>query len=241
MSHTPGQGNDGDVVTSNIAERLQLIKQLVNDSAQQSGRDPATVRLVAVSKRKPISLIREAYQAGQRDFGENYSQELLNKAEQLADLADIRWHHIGHLQRNKVKGIIGSAQLLHAVDREALVHELDKRGQTLGVSSEVLLQINLAGEQSKSGCPPEQLSALLDLACSCEGLRVIGLMAIPPATKRPEDARPYFRQLRMLREAHGGAERLPELSMGMSQDFAIAIEEGATIVRVGSAIFGPRE
>ena len=175
------------------------------------------------------------------DFGENYSQELLKKAADLQHLRDIRWHHIGHVQTNKVRQLVPVAHLLHAVDRVKLARELEKRAAAAGRRIEVLAQVNIAGEESKSGCSPDELGPLMDGLRQCEHVEVRGLMTMPPFLDDPEQVRPFFRKLRALRDRHGGPQELPELSMGMSHDFAVAIEEGATIVRVGTAIFGPRD
>ena len=195
------------------------------------------MKLLAVSKTKPESLVREAYAAGQRDFGENYVQELVAKAAALADLPDLRWHLIGPLQRNKVKQVVPVASLVHTVDRAALAEELSKRAAAAGRTVRVLLEVNVAGEASKAGCSPDEAPALAAAVRSLPGLSLGGLMTIPPDTEDRELARPYFRRLREIRDAIGD---LPELSMGMSHDFEIAVEEGATIVRVGTAIFGSR-
>ncbi len=222
-----------------LKERLAQVRSRIASATQRAGRAADSVRLVAVSKRKPVEAIRAAHDAGCRDFGENYGQELLQKRSELADLSAVRWHHIGHLQRNKARQLMGKTALLHGIDNLRLVAELDKRASLAEVIVEIMLQVNVSGEPSKSGCTPEGLPELLDAARSCEQLCIRGLMAMPPFVE-PEQARPFFRRLRELRDDHGGAEQLPELSMGMSHDFEVAIEEGATIVRVGTAIFGQR-
>ena len=224
---------------SGVAARLELIRARLRAAAEQAGRDPSSVRLLAVSKGQPSELLREAYAAGQRDFGENYVQELAKKAEELADLPELRLHMIGHLQRNKAKVVVRHAAAVDAVDSLELALELDKRvaeGQTLPV----LVEVSIAGEAQKSGVAPSELGALLERIDSCPRLRAVGLMCVPPESDDPEHARPFFRSLRELRDRHGGAARLPELSMGMSADFEIAIAEGSTTVRVGTAIFGAR-
>lgn len=224
-----------------VAANLHAVRVKLEAAAQAAGRDPKGIQLLAVSKRKPVEAIVAAYEAGQRDFGENYSQELVRKAASLAHLGDLRWHHIGHVQTNKVRQLVGHTHLLHAVDRPRLAAELDKRGQAAGQRLQVLVQVNVGGEESKSGCAPAELGTLLAALRDCRHVTVRGLMTMPPYLEDPERVRPYFRELRQLRDDHGGAARLPELSMGMSHDFAVAIEEGATIVRVGTAIFGARE
>jgi hypothetical protein len=204
-----------------------------------AGRAPAAARLVAVSKFQPSSAIREAYAAGQRDFGENYVQELEQKAAELRDLSELRWHMIGHLQRNKARIVAPLATLIHTVHSVELVRELDKR-----VSAEtklsVLVEVNVGGEAQKSGCNPGALADVLAALGAAQHLTVSGLMCVPPHTAEPGGAKPYFDELVRLREQQGGVERLPELSMGMTADLEYAVAAGATIVRVGTAIFGER-
>jgi pyridoxal phosphate enzyme (YggS family) len=224
---------------SEIAARLADVRQRVEAEAARAGR-PGGVRLLAVSKTKSAAEVRAAYAAGQRLFGENYAQELAQKAEELRDLADVEWHFIGTLQRNKAKQVAQAARVIHTVDRAELAAELGKRAPAPGVALRVLVEVNVSGEASKGGCAPADLGAVLD-AARAAGLTPIGLMTIPPDTPDPEDARPHFAALRKLRDAHGGPAALPELSMGMTHDFPVAIAEGATIVRVGTAIFGARE
>jgi hypothetical protein len=223
-----------------LSERLADVKRSIADATAAAGRAPGSARLVAVSKHKPAEAIRAAYAAGQRDFGENYAQELAEKAAALADLPDLVWHFIGQLQRNKVKLIVPHARFIHTVDRADLAIEIDKRAAAASVTVSVLIEVNLEGEASKGGCAPAELGALLAALSPLTHLRAVGLMIIPPAEEDPELTRPRFRELRALRDAHGGAAALPELSMGMSHDFPIAVAEGATLVRVGTAIFGAR-
>jgi pyridoxal phosphate enzyme (YggS family) len=194
------------------------------------------VRLIAVSKFQPSAAIRAAYQAGQRDFGENYVQELQHKATDLADLKELRWHMIGHLQRNKARVVAPIAALLHTAHSVELIQELDKRAHGLAV----LIEVNVGGEAQKSGCSPEALPQVLSAASAAKNLVLRGLMCVPPHTEDPSHARPYFDELVRLRDLHGGAQRLPELSMGMTADLEYAIAAGATMVRVGTAIFGAR-
>ena len=219
---------------SEVARRLGEIRARVAAACGRAGRPVESVTLVAVSKLKPAALIREAYEAGQRDFGENYAQELRDKAAELAGLEGLRWHAIGPLQTNKVKYVARAAHAFHALDRMDVARELSKR------RAEALLpcyvEVNLGGEQSKSGLAPEGLAAFLDEARTLPGLKVEGLMALPPPTEDLEQARGYFRHLRELARAQG----LTGLSMGTTHDFELAIEEGATLVRVGTAIFGER-
>lgn len=223
-----------------IPERLAEVRARIATALERAGRPQNAVRLVAVSKTKPAEAIRVAYAAGQRDFGENYIQELAEKSAALSDLADLRWHFIGSLQRNKAKLATNISHLIHTVDRDELVDELEKRAVARGKPSDVLIEVNVGDESSKSGVAFESLPKLLEKAKATKNLRVRGLMAIPPFFDDPEAVRPYFVKLRELRDAHGGAAELPELSMGMSHDCTVAIAEGATLVRVGTAIFGSR-
>jgi hypothetical protein len=222
-----------------MKERLEQVRRRVALAAAQTGRSD-DVTLVAVSKRQPVEAVRAAHGLGCRDFGENYGQELLDKAARCEDLEGIRWHHIGHLQRNKVKMLIGRVALLQGVDSRKLLDVIERRSAEAGERTAVLLQVHLGDEATKSGCEPADLGALVEHARTLNHVALRGLMAVPPAVDQPMQARAYFRQLRELRDAHGGRERLPELSMGMSHDFEVAIEEGATMVRVGTAIFGAR-
>jgi len=223
-----------------IPARLAEVHARIDEATRRSGREKGSVRLVAVSKTKPSAAIRKAYDAGQRDFGENYVQELVEKAITLDGLSGLRWHFIGSLQRNKAKLAARVASLVQTVDREDLAVLLDKQAEDLGRKLEVLLEVNIGGEGSKAGCHPDALAKLFERATKLGNLRVVGLMAIPPMLSDPEAVRPFFAKLRELREGLGGAALLPELSMGMSHDFHVAIEEGATLVRVGTAIFGAR-
>ena len=226
-----------------IATRLAAVRSRIEDAAARAGCTPA--RLVAVSKGHPLAAIEEAFACGQRDFGENYVQEWREKAVGLHQ-PGVVWHFLGRLQTNKAREVVGEVSLIHGVDRQGLIDALARRTQ--GVQ-EVLLQVNLVGEASKGGCSPDEVAPLLDAICSAPTLRCRGLMLIPPDREDPEDNRPLFRALRSLlmreRERLVGvdpeaAASLQELSMGMSDDFEVAAEEGATLVRVGSAIFGPR-
>jgi len=194
---------------------------------------PPGVTLVAVSKTQPASAIREAYAAGQRDFGENYAQEWREKAAALADLEDLRWHFIGALQTNKVKYLAGRVASVHTVDREALAEEISRRWAAVGQVARVYLEVDVGGEAQKAGCPPDRVGALLARVRALPSVEAMGLMCIPPAEGDP---RPHFRALRRLAEEHG----LRGLSMGMSGDWPAAVEEGATVVRVGTAVFGAR-
>jgi pyridoxal phosphate enzyme (YggS family) len=225
-----------------IADALSEVQQRIRRAATDAGRDPSGVRLIAVSKTQPASAVREAYAAGQRDFGENYVQELLQKAEELSDLSDLRWHLIGHLQRNKAKQIVPLVSLLHTVDSAELARELDKRLAALPEPRRlpVLVEVSIAGEEQKHGLAPEALAELFEVIEALPQLELRGLMCVPPFTEDPAGARPHFERLAELRERHGGAGRLPELSMGMTHDLEPAVAAGASFVRVGTAIFGAR-
>lgn len=216
-----------------LEDRWTKVRGRVEAACTRAGRDPAEVTLIAVSKTRSVDEIRTLLDLGQRDFGENYAQELRDKMRELADRPELRWHAIGHLQTNKARYVAGKA-LVHTVDRQGIARELVRRA---GGPVACLVEVNVASESGKSGVTPQDLPTLLAELQEVEGLRVIGLMCIPPVATAPEEARPWFRELRALRDRHvpGGA-----LSMGMSADFEVAIEEGATLVRVGSAIFGPR-
>ena len=222
---------------SDIASRLREVRARIETAAKRAGRDPHEITLVAVSKTKPLADIEAAYAAGQRIFGENYAQELVEKGEALAHLSDLEWHFIGQLQTNKAKFITRHARMVHAVDSDKLARELAKRAER---TLDVLVEVNVGGEASKGGVTPDDAPSLLATIDALPQLRLRGLMSIPPHTDTPEDARKYHRLLRDLRDQNGGATRLPVLSMGMTDDLEIAVEEGATMVRVGTAIFGKR-
>jgi pyridoxal phosphate enzyme (YggS family) len=226
-----------------IASRLATIKDRIAAAARSAGRDPSSIRLVAVSKTFPIEAVREAWQAGHRDFGENRVQEALQKISASADL-EIRWHLLGHLQTNKARKAASAFATIQSVDSVELLDKLDRSAADAGSSPELLVQVDLAQEATKFGAPPDDARRILEAAGRCTAARVTGLMTLPPVPDSPEDARPWFRQLRDLRDgwlAEGvPAAMLRELSMGMSQDFEVGVEEGATIVRVGTAIFGSR-
>ena len=229
-----------------IAPRLIEVRAGLVRAAAVCGRSPSDVTLVAISKRHDQAAIRAAYAAGQRDFGESYAGEWSAKAAELADLVDLRWHFVGHLQRNKMRHLAGRAALLHGIDSLAGIAELNRRAERVGAQQPILLQINLSAEASKSGCHESQADELARAALAAPGLRLDGLMTMPPPTTDPERARPFFRQLADLRQRlrsrllSPSDLRLTQLSMGMSADFAVAIAEGATHVRVGTAIFGER-
>ena len=226
-----------------IAGNLEIIRQRVANAALDAGRDPASVRLVAVSKTKPASAIAEAFRCGQTIFGENYVQELVAKAAELPEA--ISWHFIGHLQSNKVRQIAGLVDMIHSVDTLSLAREINRQWGALGKLCDILIQVNISHEATKGGTTSEQLLELVNGVAALPHLRIKGLMTMPPFFDDPEGARPFFAALRVLareveKEEIPGVE-MRELSMGMSGDFEAAIGEGATLVRVGSALFGERE
>jgi PLP dependent protein len=225
-----------------IAAALETVRARIAAAASACGREPQSITLIAVSKLHPAAAVREAYAAGQRDFGENYVQELLQKAEALADLPELRWHLIGHLQRNKAKQVAGIVTLVHTVDSLELAAELAKRRAAVapGRTLPVLIEVSIAGEAQKHGAAPAELTALCEGIAALPQLELRGLMCVPPFTEDPAGARPHFDALARLRDSNGGALRLPELSMGMTHDLEHAVAAGATLVRVGTAIFGAR-
>jgi pyridoxal phosphate enzyme (YggS family) len=225
-----------------IARNLAAVQTRVLQATLAAGREAGSVTLLAVSKQMPAEDIAAAVAAGQRDFGENYAQELRDKRPALAGIGP-RWHFIGPLQSNKVKYVAGAAALIHSLDTVELLNEVNQRVPE-GQVQECLVQVNVAGETQKRGAPPEALPSLLDAFATLPRLRCTGLMVIPPLSDDPEAARPHFAALRKLRDREAGRIRprveLVHLSMGMSHDLEAAIGEGATIVRVGTAIFGER-
>jgi pyridoxal phosphate enzyme (YggS family) len=220
---------------STVAEKRTEVCRRIEEACARCQRDPSTVTLLAVSKLQPEHLIREAYAAGQRDFGENYAQELRDKATSLASLSALRWHAIGPLQLNKAKYVAKSAYAFHALDRLELAKELAQR--RTGAPLRCFLQVNLAGEQNKSGFTEAEAEPLLEEVRKLQGLQAVGLMTLPPLSDNPEQSRPYFARLWRLCQRLG----LSDASMGTTSDFEIAIEEGATVVRVGTALFGERD
>jgi PLP dependent protein len=228
-----------------LAENLASVRQRIAVAAQRVGRDPAEITLVAVSKTKPIAAIQAAYAAGQRDFGENRVEELWEKVQQAQTLglADIRWHLIGTIQSRKTGQAVGPFGLIHSVDRMKIAERLSRDAQAAGCVLSVLLEVNVSGEASKHGFAVDELrQQALDLA-ALPGLQIRGLMTMAPLVEDPAAVRPVFAGLRALRdELRTSYPQLTwsELSMGMTNDFEIAIEEGATLVRIGSAIFGER-
>ena len=227
---------------NDIATNIAQIHSRINKACQKVGRNPEDVKLIAVSKVKPAEQVEEAFHAGQKQFGESYVQEFRDK-EPLVE-TPVEWHFIGWLQSNKAKYLRGKVVMIHSVDRLSLAAELDRQWGKIDGSVEILLQVNVGDEASKSGCPPEDLESLVRSVAPLPNLRIKGLMCLPPHSDDPEKVRPFFKQLRELSEQIArlklpGVE-MTELSMGMSGDFEVAVEEGATMVRVGTAIFGAR-
>lgn len=223
-------------MSGSIAPRVEQVRERIAAAASDAGRDPGEVTLVAVAKTFGADAVVEAAEAGVSDIGESRVQELTDKAAVVGDR--VRWHFVGHLQTNKVKAVVGVAGLIHSLDRLPLAERISARAQASGLSQRVLVQVNVAGEDSKHGVAPEEAPALAEQAAALPGLEVAGLMTIPPAATDP---RVHFAALRELRDRL--TKVLPgatELSMGMSADFEVAVAEGATLVRVGEAIFGPR-
>ena len=229
---------------SDIAANLAAVRSRLEQAARAAGRNPADIRLVAISKMFPADAVRDAFAAGQVDFGENRVQEALQKIRATAELHS-RWHLVGHLQTNKARKVVGPFAYVHSVDRLELMTRLDQAAAAEGTSPKLLIQVDMAGEATKFGAAEADLPALFEAAGRLQSAEVVGLMVLPPYAEDPEVARPWFKRLREIREglARNGipAERLRELSMGMSHDFHVAVEEGATIVRVGTAIFGTRQ
>jgi len=226
--------------TLGVRENLCAVLDRIRGAAAAAGREPETVRLVAVTKTVPGAAVRAAYDAGQRAFGENRLQEMRGKASALP--SDCEWHMIGHLQQNKVRLAVQQAAWIHSVDTVTLIERIDRIAAEEGRRPVVLLQVNIFGEATKSGVDPRAAAALVAAARLCRHLECRGMMTMAPYGAHPEELRRGFRALRELRDglAVTGGLALPELSMGMSGDFDIAIAEGATLVRIGTAIFGPR-
>lgn len=227
-----------------VTDNLNAVRERIAKACATSGRDIKDVRLIAVSKTKPEEMIREAYAAGQREFGENKVQEMCAKAEAMADL-DITWHLIGHLQKNKVRKAVAVAAMIHSVDSLELAAEIQKEAARIGKVQDILLEVNVAAEESKFGLTPDEVPEIAKQLEAFPNVRLRGLMTVAPYTENPSENRVYFRQLNKLtvdiQSKKTDNISVDCLSMGMSNDFEEAIEEGATMVRVGSLIFGERQ
>ena len=226
-----------------VAANHSKIMERISEAAARTGRGAASIRLLAAAKSQDVELIRAAIVAGVCLIGENYVQEAMAMKARIQEPAE--WHMIGHLQRNKARNAVGLFDLIESLDSIALARELDKEGRKTGKRVRTFIEVNLAGEESKTGIAGNQVFLLLQEAAKLANLTVEGLMTVPPFRENPEDVRPYFRELRELlcrmQERRLPNMDLKELSMGMSQDYEVAIEEGATIVRIGTALFGPRK
>ena len=229
---------------TSITERLARIRQEIETTARGCGRDPRTIELVAVSKRKPADMVKTAIDAGVSCLGENYIQEAVDKITTIGP-TPAHWHFIGHLQSNKARFAVAHFDLIHTVDKLKLARELDKQAAKINKHQKILLQINIGEEATKSGARAQDIIALVREVSTLENLRLVGLMGMPPFFENPEKARPYFKAMTQIRtdiekEKIANVE-MTHLSMGMSNDFKVAIEEGATLVRIGTAIFGRRD
>ncbi len=225
-----------------IAENILKVKQRIYDSCLKVGRNPDEVTIVAVTKTVPIEKIKEAINSGIKDIGENRVQELLEKRNSIEN---VKWHFVGHLQTNKVKYIVDFIHLIHSVDSLKLAIEIDKRAKKINRIIDILIEVNTSGEKTKYGVEPEKTIELVkQISENCEFLRIKGLMTVAAFLPDPEEVRPMFRLLRELKDEISNLNlknvEMKHLSMGMSNDFEVAVEEGATIVRIGTAIFGPR-
>ncbi len=232
-----------------VAERLRSIKARIYAAAMRAGRDPASVRLVAVTKTVPVEFVVEAVEAGAKILGENRVQEALDKMRGLETLKPGHlseaglpaWHLIGPLQKNKARLAVGNFSLIHSLESPELAREIDRQAKKKGIVQNALLEINIASEETKHGIRPEDAAGFMKEASGLENLNITGLMCVPPAADDPEKSRPYFKEMnRLAAELALEGFEMTELSMGMSQDFEVAAEEGATLVRVGTAIFGAR-
>lgn len=226
-----------------ISKNLEYVRRNIEEACRRVGRRPEEVTLITVSKTHPVPMLKEAYEAGARDFGENKVQELVDKLPQLPE--DIMWHMIGHLQRNKVKYIIGRTALIHSVDSLRLAEEINNEAVKRGVTADILIEVNVAEEESKFGVTVRELPALIEEIAKLPGVRIKGLMTIAPYTENPEENRVYFRKLKQLsvdiKNKNIDNVSMDVLSMGMTGDYEVAVEEGSTCVRVGTGIFGERQ
>ena len=222
---------------SSIADNLRSVRQRIDEAAQRSGRSGSDVTLVAVTKTRSPEEILEAVSHGATDIGENYVQEAERKLGRIT--GDVRWHMIGHLQRNKAKAAVEMFSVVHSVDSEALARDLGRRAEAAGRELDVLIEVHISGEQSKHGVEEGEVLPLAEVVSGIDGVRLCGLMGMPPLAADPEETRPYFRKLKQTWDRLPKEQRL-YLSMGMTQDFEVAIEEGSNMVRIGTAIFGSR-
>ncbi len=227
---------------NSIKENLNEVRENIRRACKNAGRDVSEVTLISVSKTKPLSMLKEAYEAGSRDFGENKVQEILEKHPAMPE--DARFHMIGHLQRNKVKQVLPHAVLIHSVDSLRLAEQIDQEAEKLGIKAKILLEINVAKEESKFGIMPEDALAMAEQIAAFSHLQIEGLMTIAPFVDDPEENRPVFRKLYQLsvdiKKKNIDNVNMCVLSMGMTGDYQVAIEEGATMIRVGTGIFGAR-
>ena len=226
-----------------VFQNYKEVDTIVKDTCKNCGRECTDVTLIAVSKTKPVEMLKEAYDAGARDFGENKVQEIIDKYEKLPQ--DIRWHMIGHLQTNKVKYIADKVHMIHSVDSLKLATEINKQAIKAGRVIPVLIEVNIAGEESKYGVKPSECESLIQSIHSMPGIAIKGLMAVPPFVEEAEDNRQYFQALKQLSvdimQKNIDNVSMDFLSMGMSGDYTVAIEEGSNLVRVGTSIFGERD
>ena len=226
-----------------VTENLAIVEKKITEACERAKRSRQEVTLIAVSKTKPVALLEEAYQAGARDFGENKVQEMMDKIPVLPE--DIKWHMIGHLQRNKVKYLIGKTALIHSVDSLRLAEEISRLSVKNDVTTDILIEVNIAEEESKFGTSREEAISLVEEVSKLSGIRICGLMTIAPYVTDPEDNRKYFQEIKKLSVdiANRNIDNVSMsiLSMGMTGDYEVAIEEGATMVRVGTGIFGERD
>ncbi len=226
-----------------LSENLRDVEKRIEEACKRSNRDPKEVTLIAVSKTKPVEMLQEVYDAGARNFGENKVQEIMDKYDHLPQ--DIHWHMIGHLQRNKVKYIVDKVQMIHSVDSLRLAETIDKEAKKKNVTVPILIEVNVAEEDSKFGLSLEEVTALAEEISKLSNIRVCGLMTVAPFVEDPEENREVFRSLKKLSVDIAAKNinnvTMSVLSMGMTNDFEVAVEEGATMVRVGTAIFGARD
>lgn len=229
---------EDDQLSDTLKERIARVNERIIQACRRSGRSSSEVKLVAVTKMASVDQIKQAFECGLHDFGENRVQDFLTKHQEISKGA--RWHMIGHLQRNKAKYLVGKVEMIHSLDRLSLAGLFDRLSEAQGYPWQVLVQVNVSGEDTKQGLSPDQLPEFLDLVQDLRGINVCGLMTVAPYEDDPEGVRPVFKVLRLLRDKMA-RERpyydLHHLSMGMTNDYEIAVEEGATLIRVGSAIF----